>query len=67
MEHFSLWLDGLNLAGQGVLHLLFASRLTGKRLRAWHFPAYLSLLGVLWLAGCPALGEGQDGAAGIFF
>lgn len=50
MEHFSLWLDGLNLAGQGALHLLFASRLTGKRLRAWHFPAYLSLLGVLWLA-----------------
>lgn len=44
MDYFSLFLDGLCLAGQSVLHITFASRLTGKPHRLWHFAAYFSLL-----------------------
>lgn len=44
MEYFSLFLDGLCLAGQGVLHIIFVARLTGKRPKIWHFAAYLALL-----------------------
>ncbi len=44
MGAFSLWLNGLCLAGQAVLHLLFSCLLTGKKRRVWHFAAYLGLL-----------------------
>ncbi len=30
MDYFGLCMDALNLAGQGVMHIFFASRLTGK-------------------------------------
>ncbi|MCI8478587.1 MAG: GHKL domain-containing protein [Oscillospiraceae bacterium] len=43
MYYFSLCLDGACLAGQAVMHLLFASRLTGKRLKLWHVISYLLL------------------------
>lgn len=44
MEWLGLFLDGLCLAGQGVIHILFAARLTGKKQRIRHFAVYLSLL-----------------------
>ncbi|NCE64395.1 ATP-binding protein [Pseudoflavonifractor sp. 524-17] len=49
MDHFALLMDGLCLAGQGVMHLFFAGRLTGKKWKLGHFAAYLLLLGVLQL------------------
>ncbi len=44
MGCFSLFLDGLCLLGQGVMHIAFVSRLTGKRPRLRHFAIYLLLL-----------------------
>lgn len=57
MEYFSLCLDGFNLAGQGVLHIAFAGRLTGKKRRPWHFAAYvLSLCAIELISRRLALG-----------
>lgn len=47
MEYISSCLDGLCLAGQSILHLLFASRLTAKKPKILHFAAYFSLLCVI--------------------
>ena len=51
MDWFSLVLNVFSLAAQGILHILFAARLTGKKAKAWHFALYLSLLFLLdWVA-----------------
>ena len=62
MDYFSFCLDGLCLAGQSILHILFVSRLTGKKQRTWYFAAYFILLGATeWLftryipSGIPAV------------
>ena len=44
MDYFSLCLDGLCLLGQGVTHIAFVSRLTGKKQKIWHFAIYFFLL-----------------------
>ncbi len=44
MDYFSLFLDGLCLFGQSVMHIVFVSRLTGKKQKIWHFAIYLFLL-----------------------
>lgn len=44
MDGFGLLLDGLSLGGQGVGHLIFVGRLTGKRGKAGHAAAYLAAL-----------------------
>jgi len=44
MDYFSLFLDGFCLLGQSVLHIVFVSRLTGKKQEIWHFAIYLFLL-----------------------
>lgn len=44
MDYFSLFLDGFCLTGQSILHILFVSRLTGKKQRTWHFIVYFILL-----------------------
>ncbi len=44
MDYFSLFLDGLCLLGQSVAHIVFASRLTGKKQKIWHFVLYFFLL-----------------------
>ena len=49
MDYFALFLDGICLLGQGVMHILFVSRLTGKKLRPLHFAVYLLLLTALQL------------------
>lgn len=50
MDYFSLFLDGLCLAGQSVLHISFVCRLTGKQCRLRHFLTYLFLLCIIeWM------------------
>lgn len=49
MDCFALFLDGLCLAGQGVMHMIFAGRLTGKKQKPRHIAAYLLLLTALQL------------------
>ena len=49
MDYFALFLDGICLLGQGVMHILFVSRLTGKKLKPLHFAAYILLLTALQL------------------
>ncbi len=49
MDCFPLLIDALYFTGQALLQLLFASRLTGKALRLWILPVYLSLLGAIGL------------------
>jgi len=44
MDYFSLLLDGLCLLGQSVMHIVFVSRLTGKKSKIWHFAIYSLLL-----------------------
>ncbi len=44
MDYFSLFLDGLCLLGQSVMHIVFASRLTGKKQKIWHLAVYFFLL-----------------------
>jgi len=63
MDGFSFALDGLCLLGQGVLHIAFLCRLTGKSRKPRYFAAYLFLLCVMeWffrrfdLSGAPATG-----------
>ncbi len=47
MDYFGLCLDGLNLVGQGVMHIAFVSRFTGKRKGVRCFFAYFLLLCIL--------------------
>lgn len=47
MDYFSLFLDGICLVGQAVMHIFFVSRLTGKKQKLWHFTAYILLLAML--------------------
>ncbi len=49
MEYFALFLDGLCLLGQGVMHIFFVSRLTGKKLKSLHFAVYILLLTAIQL------------------
>ena len=49
MDCFALFLDGICLLGQGVMHILFAGRLTGKKQKPPHFGAYILLLTSLQL------------------
>ena len=66
MDYFSLCLNGLDLVGQSVLHVLFVSRLTGRRGGAWVFAGYFLLLsGVSLAAGRLAAGGIWSVAAGV--
>lgn len=47
MDYFALFLDGIYLLGQGVMHILFVSRFTRKMLKPLHFAGYILLLIVL--------------------
>ena len=49
MDYFGLFLDGICLLGQGVMHFLFVGRLTGKKPKLRHFTAYILLLTALQL------------------
>ncbi|MCX4325081.1 MAG: GHKL domain-containing protein, partial [Lachnospiraceae bacterium] len=50
MDYFALFLDSLCLiVGHGVMHMVFISRLTGKKQKPWYFVAYLLLLGAVQL------------------
>ena len=49
MDYFALFLDGICLLGQGVMHIFFVSRLTGKKQKPLHFAVYLLLLTALQL------------------
>ena len=50
MDYFALLLDSLCLlVGHGVMHMVFISRLTGKKLKKWYFAAYFLLLGMIQL------------------
>ncbi len=44
MDWFAPFLDGLCLLGQGVAHIAFVSRLTGKKQKVWHIAVYFFLL-----------------------
>lgn len=51
MDHFSLIMDGVSIIGQGVMHIFFVSRLTGKKPRLWHFAVFcLALCAIQWLS-----------------
>ena len=51
MDYFSLIMDGISIIGQGVMHIFFVSRLTGKKRRLWHFAVYcLALCAIQWLS-----------------
>ena len=51
MDHFSLIMDGISIIGQGVAHIFFVSRLTGKGRRLWHFAVYcLTLCVIQWVS-----------------
>lgn len=72
MENYGLCLNGLYLAGQGTMHLAFAGRLTGRRLKIWHVPAYVSLLcaiellsGRLAVPGILSIGAGVLALHGV--
>ncbi len=47
MDYFALFLDGICIAGQGVMHIIFAGRLTGKKQKPLHFAVYILLLTAL--------------------
>ena len=49
MDYFALLLDGICLLGQGVMHILFVSRLTGKKQKPLYFAVYILLLTALQL------------------
>ena len=50
MDYFALFLDSLCLlVGHGVMHMVFISRLTRKKLKKWYFAAYFLLLGMIQL------------------
>lgn len=51
MDYFSLIMDGISILGQGIMHIFFVSRLTGKGRRLWHFAVYcLALSAIQWLS-----------------
>lgn len=50
MAGFDLFLNDFNLVEQGVMHIVFVSRLTGKKQRGWRLAAYLLLLGAVQAA-----------------
>ena len=62
MDYFALFLDGICLLGQGVMHILFVSRLTGKKLKPLHFAVYILLLAALQLV---AVGISLSGTLSI--
>lgn len=66
MDYFSLIMDGISILGQGIMHIFFVSRLTGKGRRLWHFAVYCLALCAIQ---CLSLGLKDDGiisiAAGI--
>ena len=43
MDYFSFGLNILCLLVQGLMHISFSSRLTGKKQRIGHFPVYIFL------------------------
>ena len=47
MDCFGLFLDALCLAGQGVMHISFAARLTGKERKIRYFASYGLILAVI--------------------
>ena len=50
MDYFALLMDSLCLlVGHGVMHMVFISRLTGKKLKKWYFAVYFLLLAALQL------------------
>ena len=49
MDFFALFLDGICLLGQGVMHIIFVSRLTGKKQKPLCFAVYILLLTALQL------------------
>lgn len=59
MDYFSLCLDCLCLAAQAIIHIIFVSRLTGKKQKLQYFAAYIFLL-----CGIELLSAGFD-LAGI--
>ena len=66
MDYFSLIMDGISVVGQGVMHISFVTRLTGKGRRLWHFAAYcLALCGIQWLSLSLHVNEIPFIAAGI--
>ncbi len=51
MDYFSICLNGFCLAAQSAMYIIFTSRLTGKKQKAWHFISYLLLLSIFeWAA-----------------
>ncbi|MCI8688499.1 MAG: GHKL domain-containing protein [Lawsonibacter sp.] len=66
MDYFALLLDGICLLGQGVMHLLFVGRLTGKKKKPLHFAVYILLLTALQLVSVRlSLGGTLSIAAGV--
>lgn len=49
MDYFNLLMDGISITGQAVMHMIFISRMLGKKLRLWHFAVYLTVLGIIQL------------------
>ncbi len=47
MDYFSFFLDGLSLIGQGVMHIFFVGRLTGKKQKFRHFALYCFMITVI--------------------
>ncbi len=51
MDYFSIFLDGLCLTGQVIMHILFTGRLTGKKQRLWHVASYgLAIAAIEWVS-----------------
>lgn len=66
MDYFALFLDGVCLLGQGVMHMLFVARLTGKKRKPLHFAVYILLLTALQLIAVRlSLGGTLSVAAGV--
>lgn len=49
MELFSLVMDWISIAGQGLMHIFFVGRLTEKELKLRHFAVNILLLGAIQL------------------
>ena len=62
MDYFSLIMDGISILGQGIMHIFFVSRLTGKGRRLWHFAVYCLALCAIQ---CLSLGLKDDGVISI--
>ena len=66
MDYFALFLDGICLLGQGVMHILFVGRLTGKKQKPLHFAVYILLLTALqFISFRLSLGGTLSIAAGV--